>query len=150
MNYSVFEKILTNRVIGYGFISTIAFLVGLIGVIYSFKNMREEKVEFYTVNFLCIGLIIGSFVFFNACASELMYDIKNQAYIVWNGEFTVDKHQSSGDVFIYIPDENGIKLESGDWPEAGKHTGTVIYGEKSKVVLDIKINDKMNEPIILP
>lgn len=146
MDYYVFDKILAQRIITYALITVICWSGSLFGLFYNFKNMKNQKTMFCITNFLCVGLLVGSLIWSITSVSKLVYDIKNRAYIVWEGEFLVDYYTSSGNVSVFIPNEDGMMLETGDWPAAGKHLGTVIYSEKSKIVLDITIDET---PIII-
>lgn len=63
--------------------------------------------------------------------------------IVYEGKFTF-MPTGSGDI-IFIPDSSGIKLEiaKGDWrlTDDGIYSGTVIYSERPKVVVDCIVDE---------
>lgn len=143
MQYLDYESVLVNRLIGFGLVSVIGVLTGIVGIIYIWINMRNDKPMFYTLHVLCVGLLIGSIVFWNHVSKPLLSDIKNHSFIVWEGEFTVEDEHSAGEVFVYLPDENGIRLDCGLWPKGGKHRGKVVYAKQSKVVVDIVIENKI-------
>ena len=93
-----------------------------------------DILDFIPLAWCLFSLIMGSVI-----VARCNYDIKHQAYIVYEGEFTFMNAGKSGD-WIFIPDRSGVKLdvEKGDWRliNDGVYSGTVIYAERSKVVVD--------------
>lgn len=143
LRYEIYEKIIMIRLIGFGLICTFAIVVGMICIIYFLKEMRrEKKLEYYIMIFLCILLSIGSGILLLDLTYDSLYDVRNKAYIVWEGDFVVDSYKSSGSSILYIPDEKGIKLEMDAYTlRGGKYSGKVIYGEKTKYVFEIQVDE---------
>lgn len=141
VEYSLFEKIIIKRSIFFVIGCLIVLIVATLAMRYMFKNMRGERVLFYVLVVLCSVAIIFSVVLSSNILYNSIYDIKNKAYIVYNGEFqfgnTVENYSGSG--FLYIPNENGIKLETDAYAlEPGNYNGKIVYGEKTRVVLKIE------------
>lgn len=151
MNFSLYEQMLTRTIIIASLWAIFATIMSIIGIIWYYRQSKETaeieeaeeaaKLTFTTYLVYILGaiIIIGSVTLGTITISERVYDIKNKAYIVWDGDFTVSdlgSHRS----WWYLPDENGIKLE-GDYLAEGKYTGRVIYGERSKVVLEYRIDN---------
>ena len=103
------------------------------------KDTLENKFLHYFTYVLCIGGLIGSIILSVNTVSKCSYDVKHHAYIVWEGDFVVCQ-DGPGKSRWYLPDEEGIKLEGDDLSD-GKYTGQIIYGEKSKVVLDFCVEN---------
>ena len=141
MDYSLYEKVITKRLIYFSIIGCIVVILSICAIIYVVKNMRGQKVLFYILNILSVGALIGSIVLVSVVASSSIHDISKKAYIVWKGEFIVgeDVETRSGTCTLYLPDKHGLKLETDAYLlEPGKYTGQVVYGEKTKIVLDIQ------------
>lgn len=105
----------------------------------SSKDAWETKFLHYLTYVLCVGGLIGSIALSINTISKCSYDIKHQAYIIWEGDFIVCQ-DGPGKSRWYLPDEDGIKLEGNDLSE-GEYNGRIIYGARSKVVLDFCIEE---------
>ena len=149
MDIAMYEQILMRRIVLFSILCIVVIIVSVGAILWNRHDSKCAKktdetdkapgLEFttYFIYFLCVGIILGSVVLGTITVSECVYDIKNKAYVVWNGEFTVGG-KSSGNSIWYLPDEKGIKLE-GDNLAKGQYTGMVIYGEKSIIVLEYDI-----------
>ena len=148
MDFSLYEEQLNKRMLSYGILCLIVAGVCAFFVLWNYHMSTGKKadnpgiLETQLINciiyILGIGGIIGSMVLGATTIWECSYDIKNEAYIVWEGDITVYRDGPSKSRW-YIPDEDGIKLE-GDELDEGKYTGKITYGEKTKVVLDYSIS----------
>ena len=151
MDFIAYETQLTRRVVLYGAFSAllaIMFIVCLFYVAHSpyFKadsdnprDNRETKVTKWTLYILGLGGVVGCLVLGISTAWKCTYDINNQAYIVWQGDFSVYQDGPTKSRW-YLPDDNGIKLE-GDGLEEGQYTGRIVYSEKAKIVLDYTVDE---------
>lgn len=140
MDYSFFEKIIMKRTCFFLIICSVILLVSFFAIRYIFLKMRKEKAMFFALLSLCAIAIIGSVVLSSSVVYSAAYDIKNQAYIIYDGAFSVDKYvEGNGNCTLILFDKKSTKLETDAYVlEAGKHTGKVIYGEKTKIVLSIQ------------
>lgn len=140
MNYEVFESIIDRRMSYFVIGGSIVIGLAIICLIYLFKNMRQQKAEFFLLVFLCIGVIIGDCILVGRVIWESNYDTSNCAYVEYTGEFIVDTNieTRSGTCSLYIPNKDGVKLETDAYIlDSGTHFGTIVYGEKTKIVLSI-------------
>lgn len=135
MEFAIYDKILIKNVIGICIVCIILCIVSVIGIVYSVRKL--DKIE----SIVCsVGLslaIIGTVAFSAINIPKHIYDINNNAYVVYAGEYDV---VSSGkmDELVYI--ENGsvrLEIKVGSGLGEGKHQGTIVYAERSKIVLDI-------------
>ena len=145
MNLSLYQNVLTYRMIflGIGFGLSTCFL--LIILLFQTKDMwskkrRHTNKRLKLRDYFCIVLIIISLILGSKCVLEHCYDIQNNAYLVWEGDFTIVKYGKSW--FCYIPDQSGIRLEVVDSLPEGNYTGRVVYSEKSKVLLECHIDSE--------
>ena len=68
---------------------------------------------------------------------DLHYDIKEESFVVYQGEFINRGGSQGGLKTIVIYDDSGreIKLLSGNIGlDIGSYTGKVVYGQRSKIV----------------
>jgi hypothetical protein len=95
-------------------------------------------------DFIPLALCLFSLTMGSVIVARCNYDIKHQAYIVYEGEFTFMDAGKGGDL-IFIPDRSGVKLDVGKGDRRlindGVYSGTVIYAERSKVVVDCIVDE---------
>ena len=148
MDYAQYEELLRSHMLISGWVFGIAAVI--FAVIFScltIKLLRKPKrwrrkmdiFDFIPLAWCLFSLTMGSVI-----VARCNYDIKHQAYIVYEGEFTFMDAGKGGD-WIFIPDRSGVKLdvEKGDWRliNDGVYSGTVIYAERSKVVVDCVVDE---------
>ena len=148
MDYAQYEELLRSRMLINGWIfGILAVVLAVIFLCATIKLLRKPKrwrrkmdiFDFIPLAWCLFSLTMGSVI-----VARCNYDIKHQAYIVYEGEFTFMNAGKSGD-WIFIPDRSGVKLdvEKGDWRliNDGVYSGTVIYAERSKVVVDCIVDE---------
>lgn len=139
MDYSLYENIITKKLIYYSTLSVIAMIFSIVCLIYLVKKMRDEKALFCFLMILLCFSIVGSVVLGGKTIYSSIYDIKNQAYICYEGEFLIDTDVETRNGTCTTRLGDGTKLETDAYQYlAGTYTGKVIYGEKTKIVLDIQ------------
>ena len=143
MDYSAYEKAITCRMTYFIIIGAVVFIGGIICIIYMCRNIRSEKIKFSILLALACFAVVGSGILTGDVVYSSVYDIKNQAYCTYEGQFRVDTdvETRSGTCTLYLGD--GTKLETDAYIlSAGEHEGRVVYGLKTKIVLDINTKDK--------
>ncbi len=143
MDYSAYEKAITGRMTYFIIIGAVVFIVGIICIIYMCRNIRSEKIKFAVLLALACFAVVGSGILTGDVVYSSVYDIKNQAYCTYEGQFRVDTdvETRSGTCTLYLGD--GTKLETDAYIlSEGDHEGRVVYGLKTKIVLDINTKDK--------
>ena len=148
MDYVQYEELLRSRMLINGWIfGILAVVLAVIFLCSTIKLLRKPKrwrrkmdiFDFIPLAWCLFSLTMGSVI-----VARCNYDIKHQAYIVYEGEFTFMDAGKGGD-WIFIPDRSGVKLDvgKGDWrlTDDGVYTGTVIYAERSKVVVDCIVDE---------
>ena len=149
MDFSVYEAQLTRRMLLYGILCLILVGACVVVILWNYHmstgkrfnklEALETRLTRWMIYIVGICGIVGSIVLGARITWECSYDIKNKAYTVWEGDITV-RRDGPTKSWWYIPDECGVKLE-GDGLDEGKYTGKVIYGEKTKLVLDYTTED---------
>ena len=148
MDYAQYEELLRSRMLINGWIfGILAVVLAVIFLCSTIKLLRKPKrwrrkmdiFDFIPLAWCLFSLTMGSVI-----VARCNYDIKHQAYIVYEGEFTFMDAGKGGDL-IFIPDRSGIRLdvEKGDWRliNDGVYSGTVIYAERSKAVVDCIVDE---------
>lgn len=148
MDYVQYEELLRSHMLISGWVFGIAAVI--LAVIFScltIKLLRKPKRwrrKMDIFDFIPLALCLFSLTMGSVIVARCNYDIKHQAYIVYEGEFTFMDAGKGGDL-IFIPDRSGIRLEveKGDWRliNDGVYSGTVIYAERSKVVVDCIVDE---------
>ena len=140
MDYLVFEKLIAKRATYILICCLIVAIICICGMIFSLRNIKHDKPMHILLILLCTSAIIGSFVLGSNVLYKSIYDIKNHAYVTYEGDFIVesDIETRSGTCTLYIPYKEGIKLETdAHILDPGEYHGKIIYGEKTKIVLSI-------------
>lgn len=151
MDFSVYEAQLTKRMLLFGIscaLLAVVFIICLFFVWHSSfcksksncpKEIIEAKLTQWILCIFCVAGIIGCILLGGSTAWKCLYDINNQAYLVWEGNISVYQDGPTKSRW-YLPDEGGIKLEGAGLDE-GKYTGTVVYSVKTKIVLEYCIDN---------
>ncbi len=135
MNYSIYDKVLLKYIFAFSIIAFILFIIAIVCVVYAYRHLDKEAKIVMSI-MLSIFIIVVSCFCFNYFP-KYIYDIKNNAYITYIGNFTVSDNKYSKDsTFVNI--ENDIQLESYSGIPPGNYTGTVIYAKRSAIVLEVK------------
>lgn len=146
MDYTQYEEVLTHHMLVFGIDFAVIACILVITLFVRTKDLWQRKkdssesTEKRKLQFRDYACVLLLFVSVFLCAKHIWkcnYDIQNKAYIVWSGEFTVIN--SGRSCYIYLPNENGVQVEVFDMYEDGVYNGTVVYGEKTKVVVDCTV-----------
>ena len=144
MDFSVYEGIITKRLIYFCIVDFIALVLSIICIIYLFKKMRDQKVYFWILLFLSCSVIIGSVILTGNVAAASIHDITKQAYIVKEGEFKIDNdvETRSGTCSLILSDGTKLETDAYDF-STGIYVGRVVYGEKTRLVLEIEVLNQL-------
>ena len=138
-NFAAYDKILTRSCmmqVGIGIL-----VIVIISIAYpmikkaDMDNRNEQK---YSA-LICLLLVLGAVILGGCTVYKTISDIQNQSYIVYNGSFVSDK---DGTGKVYIVDSSGKKMTLSvaayTIPD-GTHNGKIVYGKKTKIVVDYQI-----------
>lgn len=134
MDFSMYDKILIRSVIGIFIVCIVLCIISIMGIIYVIHNL--DKISVIICVILLSGVIVGIIVFSAITIPQYVYDIKNNAYITYSGEYNIVSNGRS-DILIYI-ENNSIRLESNAGFDEGEYAGTIVYSERSKRAFDIQ------------
>lgn len=142
MTFSAYDKVLLKYMFTFSIIAFILLIIVIVCVIFTFRHLDAEAKILMSVLLSIILIIIFYFCFKNF--PKYIYDIKNDAYITYTGDFEISNEYTKGSaVFIHI--DNNTQLESYSGMSPGNYTGTVIYAEHSAIAFDIKIECRQGD-----
>ena len=148
MDYAQYEELLRSRMLifgwSFGILAVVLAVIFLCATIKLLRKPKRWRRKMDILDFIPLAMCLACIIAGSVIVSHCNYDIKHQAYIVYEGEFTFMDAGKGGDL-IFIPDRSGIRLdvEKGDWRliNDGVYSGTVIYSERSKVVVDCVVDE---------
>lgn len=110
------------------------------------NQIRKELNDSEPLRDICV--LVTVIVFTIVCIRTIpaMVDLHNKSYICVHGEYSAVKYKTEVDV--WITDDNGekhhaktIAYNSMPYPQLGKHTATIWYGEVSGYLLYYVMDD---------
>lgn len=122
-------------------VGVLLLTISIFCLVYLLKN-RDDKAFLIIGLVLTIGVIVGTIILVGDTVSDAIYDVRNHAYIMVEGEFEVvdDEKTPSRACSIILPD--GTRLDTNvHVMEDGKYSGYVVYAERTKKVLCVKVSD---------
>lgn len=142
MNHSIYDKILLKYMFTFSIIAFILSIIAIICVVYTFRHLDKEAKIVMSIMLSIFLIVVFCFCFKNF--PNYIYDIRNDAYITYTGDFTISNKYTKGSaIFVYI--DNNTQLESYSGMSPGKYTGKVIYSERSAIAFDIEIIEKIGD-----
>ena len=141
MDYELYDSIMHTQFIWSIVFSAFGLLLGICELVYINNIKKRGDQDYYALLALLVITIVICIVFGRYAVSHF-YDSANHSYIVYEGDFLVEKHYKHAPL-IYVPDKDGIRMEfSGSnyykyVSEPGKYRGQLVYAEKSRYVVDI-------------
>lgn len=103
-------------------------------VIWGYRDYKHFK----KILVICILIPVVMLTVFYAHISKVYLDMKNEDYITYNGEYIQRSGGLRGLTTVAVYDDQGkeIRLVRTGTCETGVYEGTVIYGRRSKVIVE--------------
>ena len=101
------------------------------------RTILEQALLLSLMIVLLIGLLYGS--------RDFLRDYHEKDYVIYRGSF---EYVIEGDAHIrrrrtiYLPDGQSLSGSPDSWNAEGAHSGTLVYGKHSHVVIGMKLDDK--------
>ena len=86
------------------------------------------------INSFVGGIVVAELIYFGISIGNIITDINEQSYIVYEGEFVVSEH-NDGYTTIIVDGEKTTLSGEADLP-GGTYLGEVVYGKNSKHAVD--------------
>ena len=141
MDDSLYDKMIVHHLFTWLVVGCLIMIVALGCLVYLIKRWGDDdRFAFWTLLALLVGVIIGTIILVGNTVVESSYDLKNHAYIVCEGDFSViDDAQtpSKGCTFIL---SDGKRLDSTLYVlYPGEYRGRIVYGEKNEKILEFQL-----------
>ena len=147
MENALYDEFLMKRIVSFSTIVILLIVIGVVCIVYAFKNMRSEKSEFFTMIILCAAVVVVSLVLTGTIVVPTVCDIKDQSYSTYSGVFVLDAssygRKSSEYKLLLDAEELRVDVKKSMARESnvaapGNYTGMIVYAEKSKYVVAIQ------------
>ena len=136
MDYSKYDRILYQDLAVWIGVGVLIIAICCVSLVCLFKNMPKKKYVGWILFILIVALMIGTPALIIPDATDTISDIKNQAYVKYEGEFMVvyDQQTPSRACSIVLPD--GRRFNTSVYMrDEGTYRGYVIYAEKTNKLI---------------
>ena len=136
-NFAAYDKVLTHSCMI--IVGICILVIAIISIAYPFIKRQYKTNEQKFVTLICVLFVLGAVIIGGYTTYKTMSDIQNQSYIVYSGSFISDK---DGTGKVYIVDSSGKKMTlsvASYTIPYGTHDGKIVYGKKTKIVVDYQI-----------
>ena len=140
-NYEQYEAVLKNRAILY-VVFVIITLIGIGLLIYFFNSKKEffwknmKKIEIVCINVFAAIVVSLVSIYTIKYVCDTFYDISNQAYVIYEGEFVIDS-SIEGYITIFDGEKKTVLVNNKTELPSGTHNGTIIYAKKTEIILEV-------------
>lgn len=130
---SIIEKVLL-----YGIISTVIIIAMIVAILAFIRWALKDYKHFKLIFAFCIAVAIVITMVLGIELSKIILDIHNEDYITYHGEYIERGGGQKSLKTVVIYDDRGkeIKLLRTGAGETGVYEGTVIYGRRSKIIVE--------------
>lgn len=140
MNFKVYERELYNQIVLFSILVVISIVFTIFIYIRCIKNESDRKWRntlialLLILNIVAIGIWVG-FV------PNMIIDIHKNNFVSYKGLMFFEKPNQKTSIIYF--DEGQKKLVTEPYIYKGMYKGTLIYSGKSKVLLDLEIEEKV-------
>lgn len=143
--YEDYDKILEQEITQCIVILGIALIVAVIIGIVSFKaKMFEDMKKMERLVFFGILCVVFCMIFIGLGADllKMASDMENDSYVTYNGEIEIGETKESYISIDYNGEKIYIKNRKRRITTSGEYVGTVVFSERSRILLDIKLYEE--------
>lgn len=134
-SFEAYDTILTRHCWTMVLIGLVA-IAAIIAIYFWIRKTIDNKKERTEFAIILGVLLLGVLVYETYTICTTVQDIQNNSYVVYEGTYETGK-----DSHVYITDTSGKRKTLDDsfysLPE-GTHRGRIVYGEKTKIVVDFQ------------
>lgn len=131
-----YNELLKNQIWSSVVVIALILILAIILFILNKKHFFDDlgKIGKPVVNIFVVAIILFTSIHFSVRIFHIYKDIHEQAYITYNGDFEVSSFKEG---YITLNDESGnLKLDGKVDLPGGNYSGTIVYAQNSKYVLD--------------
>lgn len=138
MSFTEYDKILIKQMAVYSVPLIFLGLITAAMLIYSLKKLKGNEKKLFSLLFTLITAAIAAFLIWKL--PNYIYDIKNKAYITYDGNVYIE-NDGTGDT-VYLTDASKKLLAGYTYHVSGKFYGKVVYAERSGELVHMDITLK--------
>lgn len=138
---TIIEQVLLQRII-----STVVIIALIIAILVFIRWALKDDGRFKLIFTISIVLSIVITIVLGIGLSKIVLDIQNEDYITYHGDY-IERgggQKSLKTVVVYDDQGNEIRLLRTGSSETGVFEGNVIYGRRSKIVVEYSGSPKSN------
>lgn len=127
-----------EQVLLYAAISTAVVIALIIAILFFIRWALKDSARFKLIFSIGIAVSLLITIVMGIGLSNIVLDIQNEDYITYQGEY-IERGGGQADlktVVVYDEQGNEIRLLRTGASETGVFEGTVIYGRRSKIVVE--------------
>ena len=130
---SIIEQVFIQRII-----STVIVIAIIVAILVFVRWALKDDKHFKLIFTFCIAVAIVTTLVLGISLSKIILDIQNEDYITYHGEY-IERgggQKSLKTVVVYDDQGKEIRLLRTGAGETGIYEGTVIYGRRSKIIVE--------------
>ena len=135
-----YNELLKNQIWASVVVIVLILALSLILFILNKRHFFDDlgKIGKTAVNIFVIATILLASFYFSFRIINLHKDIQEQTYITYHGDFEVSSFKED---YVTLNGEPGhLKLDGKIDLPGGQYTGTIVYAQNSKYILDWTVN----------
>ena len=151
MDYSRYDEIVRREANVFLVLLVLFFAVCVVGIVLSIVWLRDsdnrskdERISDRIMLIVFSIAVLMPLVLFPLTIHAKQYDIQNQAYLTYEGEFEVVRKKAGANVFIYNEKGRKIQLDKNSCNlEGGIYIGSVVYSQKTKIAFKLDAHERL-------
>lgn len=151
MDYTRYDEIVSRHTTVFLVLLGMLFVVCAVGIVLAIVWLRDSdhrsKDERISDRILLIVFsiaILMPLVLFPLTIHAKQYDIQNQAYLTYEGEFEVVRVKAGANIFIYNEKGRKIQLDKNSCNlEEGTYMGSVVYSQKTRIAFELDVYERL-------
>lgn len=135
-----YNELLKKQIQSSAFVIVLILVLAIVFLMLSKRNFFDDlgTIGKTAVGIFVVVIILLASVYFSVRIFRLNKDIHDQAYITYYGEFEVSSFKEG---YVTLTGESDqVKLDGKVDLPGGKYSGTIVYAQNSKYVLDWSVD----------
>lgn len=151
MDYTRYDEIVSRHTTVFLVLLGMLFVVCAVGIVLAIVWLRnsdhrskDERISDRIMLIVFSISILMPLVLFPLTIHAKQYDIQNQAYLTYEGEFEVVRVKAGANIFIYNEKGRKIQLDKNSCNlEEGTYMGSVVYSQKTRIAFELDVYERI-------
>lgn len=151
MDYTRYDEIVSRHTTVFLVLLGMLFVVCAVGIVLAIVWLRnsdhrskDERISDRIMLIVFSISILMPLVLFPLTIHAKQYDIQNQAYLTYEGEFEVVRVKAGANIFIYNEKGRKIQLDKNSCNlEEGTYVGSVVYSQKTRIAFELDVYERL-------